>query len=194
MNKLKSGIREQCRAARVQIGHEAQLNADTRIAARLGQLVSDLGPTIVSVFWPITQAREIDTRPFIDSLVRSGIAVALPCVSPGEPGVMHMRQFSAEDDLRTNNWGSKEPASGRQVAPTEVDLVVVPALAAGRNGNRIGYGSGYYDRFLKLVHCPSVAIVYSSCLFDQIPADPHDVRVTYVITELEAIVTGEPAT
>jgi len=90
---------------------------------------------------------------------------------------MLLRQFVNEADLKKNRWGTREPRSGRPIAPADVDLVVVPALAVDRQGMRVGYGRGYYDRFLKHVHSHSVSIVYSSCLLDRIPAEPHDVPV-----------------
>ena len=71
---------------------------------------------------------------------------------------------------------------------------MVPALAADRHGVRVGYGLGYYDRFLKHLYSRSVSIVYSSCLLDRIPAEPHDIAVDYVVTELDTIVTVAPAT
>ncbi len=194
MSASKSDIRRQCKAARLQMTDPTRRDADAAITARLLELVSDLRPTTLCVFWPIERNGEIDTRPFIHTMVRSGLVVSLPCVSPSGADSMHLRQFVGEADLKENRWGAREPREGRPIEPADVDLVVVPALAADRHGVRVGYGRGYYDRFLKHVHGRSVSIVYSSCLLDRIHAEPHDVPVDYVITELDTIVTVAPAT
>jgi len=194
MRKLKSDIRQRCRASRLQMTDLACRDADAAITARLLDLVSDLRTSTVCAFWPIERNGEIDTRPFIRTMRRSGIVVGLPCVSPTEPDAMLLRQFINEADLKKNRWGAREPQSGRPIAPADVDLVVVPALAVDRQGMRVGYGRGYYDRFLKHEHSHTVSIVYSSCLLDRIPAESHDVPVDYVITELDTIVTVAPAT
>ncbi len=172
----------------------SRAQAATLISARLLNLVSEIDPSIVSVFWPIEQNGEIDTRPFIRELVESGVIVALPQVSATESGIMLMRRFVDESDLDVSGWGALEPQSGRLISPAEMDLVVVPALAADRYGARVGYGLGYYDRFLEYVHCPTVSIIYSSCLLDHIPAQPHDIPTNYVVTELDTIVIVNPAT
>ena len=63
------------------------------------------------------------------------------------------------------------------------NLVVVPALAADYRGHRIGYGGGFYDRYLRNIACPTVALVYSGNLLEWVPSNRDDVQVSAVITE-----------
>jgi 5-formyltetrahydrofolate cyclo-ligase len=149
---------------------------------------------LVHTYWPIEQHREVDTRPFVDDLVRGGLAVALPVVQDDHAATMTHRVFSGPDQLVPNRFGGHQPAHGRRVLPSEMDLVVVPAMAADRRGFRLGFGFGFYDRFLAEVRCPTVCVVYSECLVEHIPEEGHDVPVQFVVTELETIVTGAPAT
>ena len=64
---------------------------------------------------------------------------------------------------------------------------MVPALGAGRNGHRLGYGKGYYDAFLREVDAPTICPVFAACLLDHAPAEPHDVALDILITEDEII-------
>jgi 5-formyltetrahydrofolate cyclo-ligase len=173
---------------------DVRQTADGSISRRLLDLVARLQPQTISSFWPIVPKGEVDIRGAIMALVESGIVVGLPKVSRSEPGVMNMHRFTTEDDMDANKWGGMEPKSGDPIFASEFDLIIVPALAADRSGNRVGYGGGYYDRFLNQVDAPAATIVYSSCLFDDVPTNPHDVAVEYVITEFDTIVTKDPAT
>jgi 5-formyltetrahydrofolate cyclo-ligase len=82
-----------------------------------------------------------------------------------------------------------EPAEGRVLDPAEVDLVVVPGVAFDRSCNRVGYGAGYYDRFLRLTRpgVPAVAIAFASQIVSIVPTGGTDRRVDAIVTEAEVI-------
>ena len=168
--------------------------AGIEVSRRVIDLATRLEAKVVHVFWPIEKNFEIDTRPVIRQLVNAGTVVALPVVSSLEDGVMQQRRFVSESELAVSRFGSLEPVSGPLVSPEETGLIVAPALAADRRGFRIGYGGGFYDRFLATTGCPSVVVVYSECLIDRVPEESHDVPVDFVITEFDTIVTEELAT
>lgn len=92
-------------------------------------------------------------------------------------------------DLRTSRSGLREPlAAAPQVALDEVDLVLVPGLAFAVDGTRLGYGKGFYDRFLAELGgafptVPTVGVTIDALVFDSLPHDPHDVAVTQLVTE-----------
>ena len=84
-----------------------------------------------------------------------------------------------------SNLGIMEPTGSQSdVAP---DVILVPGLAFDVRGNRLGYGAGYYDRYvakLQDVNLPIlVGICFSELLFDQIPSEDHDIKMKYVVTE-----------
>ena len=66
--------------------------------------------------------------------------------------------------------------------PVEVDFVVVPGLAFTPDGRRLGYGAGFYDRFLPTVDAPNAGVCFTEQLLDDLPTEPHDVRVQHVIS------------
>ena len=64
-----------------------------------------------------------------------------------------------------------------------LDLIIVPAVAFDRRGNRLGRGKGFYDRLLQKAKCPKIGIAYHFQLLDEIPAEPHDIPMDKIITE-----------
>ena len=96
--------------------------------------------------------------------------------------------FGGTEDLVPGFMDIPEPtASCEPVDPQEVDLVLVPGVAFDRQGNRLGYGGGYYDRFLQQCAAPRVALAFATQLVDHVPTEPHDLRVHAVVTDEEVI-------
>jgi 5-formyltetrahydrofolate cyclo-ligase len=77
------------------------------------------------------------------------------------------------------------PAKTNPTVLGDVDAVLVPAAAVDREGNRLGWGKGYYDRFLDSIDSSTVviAVVFDSDVLDDIPAEPHDKTVNLIVTE-----------
>jgi 5-formyltetrahydrofolate cyclo-ligase len=73
--------------------------------------------------------------------------------------------------------------------PTEqYDIVIVPCVGVSKNGDRVGYGGGWYDRFLATQnHARKIYLCYESCVIDTIPKEPHDIRADYIVTEHRVI-------
>ena len=69
----------------------------------------------------------------------------------------------------------------------DLHAVILPALAVDRNGNRLGFGAGYYDRFLTDVHLPTIALAYDFQIVGEIPAESTDIPVSFIVTESEII-------
>ena len=91
------------------------------------------------------------------------------------------------DDQARHPLGMSEP-KGQAVSLPEIDLMVVPALAADRTGQRLGRGRGYYDRALKQVSIKeTLVLVHDDELFEQIPTEPHDAKVQAICTCSEIV-------
>jgi 5-formyltetrahydrofolate cyclo-ligase len=88
-------------------------------------------------------------------------------------------------ELTTNEWGVEEPDPIRhpEVEVADLDLVIVPLSAADRRCHRLGYGKGYYDRFLDRVRIPKVGLCYEHWFLEQIPTDNFDVPLDLIVTE-----------
>jgi 5-formyltetrahydrofolate cyclo-ligase len=92
--------------------------------------------------------------------------------SPGEP-------------LVANRWGILEPRPEltRAETPRPGDVIAVPAVALSRDGHRLGYGGGFYDRFLATTAALAVGIVYDPFLLESLPVEEHDTRVAVIVTD-----------
>lgn len=75
----------------------------------------------------------------------------------------------------------------KKIAPKKIDLVIVPGLAFDKQGNRIGYGDGFYDRLLKKMKCPAIALAYEFQIVQSVPGEKHDVKIDQIITEKKSI-------
>lgn len=105
--------------------------------------------SVIHTFLPITRNKEPNTWHIIRSIQESGqpIRVSVPRIS-ADPGSMTHFFLDSKTVLETNRWGINEPVGGNHTPISEIDAVLVPLLAFDITGQRIGYGRGYYDRFL----------------------------------------------
>lgn len=126
---------------------------------------------------------EVDTRAIIERLLAEGRIVACPQSLPDR--VLAWRKIDSVDDLTGSRYGIPEPQPERckVVAPSRADVVLVPGIAFTREGHRIGYGGGYFDRFLHDFGGLSIGLAYEFQLVDAIPTGPHDMRLNLVVTE-----------
>lgn len=96
----------------------------------------------------------------------------------------------AKSHLHLGAFNIEEPDGDDTTDMTQIDMVVVPAVAYDRRGNRIGRGKGYYDRLLHDTRAIKIGVAYDFQLVDEIESEPHDVAVDYVITERGIIRTS----
>lgn len=85
--------------------------------------------------------------------------------------------------LRAGAYHIEEPAEGTPAPPESMELIIVPAVALDRHGNRLGRGKGFYDRLLAATSATTIAVAYDFQLLDELPTEPHDTPVDIVITE-----------
>jgi 5-formyltetrahydrofolate cyclo-ligase len=126
----------------------------------------------------------VDTEPptllLLDALLGHGVRVLLPVI---DAAALDWATYTGPADLSAGPLGLSEPTTPTLGADavTQADVVIVPALAADRRGNRLGRGRGFYDRALIDVAAPIVAVVYDGELVDDVPAEAHDRRVDAVL-------------
>jgi 5-formyltetrahydrofolate cyclo-ligase len=147
---------------------------------------ADAAGTVLA-FWSF--GSELATGPLIDELHRRGTRVALPRIVDGE---LEARRYRPGDAVSETSFGAFEPTGGPPLDPTEIDLIVVPAVAFDRDGRRVGYGGGYYDRFLPSTRADAIraGIGFHLQLVAAgrtVPAGHFDLRVDLVITETETV-------
>lgn len=147
-----------------------------RVVAHVGEWLENRNPGIVVGF--LAMGDEIDMTPLVD--VRRRIRFALTRTAPGVSLTVH--DFNAPREI--HRFGFEQPAADTPIIdPHLVDVVLVPGLAFGHDGRRLGRGAGYYDRFLAGLEAETVALTTSNRIRIDLPLEPHDVRVGWVATE-----------
>lgn len=102
----------------------------------------------VSLFLPIERQNEINTYLIWEKAISFGAKVAVPKSNHQTMEMKHLL-FESEDQLELSEWGVPEPKKGKIIAADRFDYVFVPLLAVDKKGHRVGYGKGFYDRFMK---------------------------------------------
>lgn len=134
------------------------------------------------IFCYVGTEREIDTMRLIHIMMRDGKTVAVPLCR--EKGVMEARRIEGMGDLVSGRYGILAPRlTCSLVPPEELDLVIVPCCTGNARGQRLGYGGGYYDRYLSKVKCPTMLLCRHQLEQEDIPLEPHDIAMDYLVTE-----------
>lgn len=129
---------------------------------------------------------EVDTHDVIRLLLKQKKRVVVPIADTGTKQMRHGEIFSLSE-LVPGSYGILEPKMYRPVSPRVLEVVVVPALAVDQKGNRLGFGAGFYDRFLRDLGIPSVALAYDFQVVDDVPSEETDVPVSFIVTESSII-------
>ena len=145
-----------------------------------------------TVFCFVGTDREIDTRPILEDVLAAGKRLCVPqCVGKG---IMELRQVTDLRQLIPGAYGILEPsADAPLVSLDEVDFAILPCLTCNHLGQRLGQGGGYDDRFLSHYRGGTVLLCREKLIREEIPLDPHDYPVPWVLTERGLYEDGTPA-
>ncbi len=149
----------------------------------------------IHVFWPMVERGEVDVKPLIESAYCGDKVVLLPVVKGSS---LEHAPFNPDDPMIQGAFGQWEPTTPTVQRPLNVDLVLLPGLAVDRHGNRLGYGGGYYDRFLQDLHQAGSEPVlmmtgFGFQMIEQVPTSPKDVAVHAFATETGIQWLSEPS-
>lgn len=165
----KQALRRELIELRKAIPAEERRTADERIFGRLKPYLDNAE----AVFTYVSTRFETDTRRIIDYCFEKGIPVAAPVSGDKE---MKFFFIDGAEELAEGRFGILEPINrDNEATSDERSVCVVPALSADESGLRLGYGGGYYDRFLPRFRGTSIVISYGA-LRREIPAEEHDIR------------------
>ncbi len=183
MREVKKALRKELISRRRSMDTTIKQAADTAIF----QLVKPLLDEADMVLTYISTEIEVDTRQLMRYCFDNGIAVATPVSGVSELAFYPVSGF---DDVAEGRFGILEPVRrSHTVTVTERTLCIVPALCADGEGLRLGYGRGYYDRFLSTFSGKSAILCYSRFRRD-VPSEPHDKRADITIFENEITYTN----
>jgi 5-formyltetrahydrofolate cyclo-ligase len=195
--KAKREIRARIIARREALSESLRREWSAAITSRLLALEGYRGARLVAAY--ASFRAEFDTSAFLAAALAAGKRLALPRVAANRERLEYCFVADPARDLAPGTWGIPEPgAHCEQMADgAAVDFVLAPGLAFTRRGDRLGYGRGYFDRFIaSLPGRPLVvAGAYSMQVVGELPVEPHDRRVQVLVTEWETIdTTREPGT
>lgn len=173
---LRRAILERRRAAHRTDGNDAA----EAVALRIHQDIAFKGKTIAG-YWPLGD--ELDCRPALEALAAAGAQVALPVVA-GQGQVLIFRSWKPGDSLDQGPFGTMHP--GTRASVVSPQILLVPLIAFDLEGNRLGYGAGYYDRTISAMRADggvnAIGLAYDCQRVDGVPADAHDQPLDGVIT------------
>lgn len=177
MNNKKE-IRKKYRALRDQMDPASVLALSARICENIRSLEAFQNADYIYAYYPL--GNEADIRPVIEEAWRLGKKTAFPKVFGDD-----MRFFQIDDfsHLHPGTFGVMEPEEDHPVNWKDV-LVLVPGVAFDLKGNRMGFGKGYYDRYLKeLPGAVTVGVAYGLQIADCIPTEDTDIRLDVIVTD-----------
>ena len=171
--ELRRQIRERKRAMT-----EAEIVEKSRA---LGELFanSDLYREAKTIYGYLPYNQEVRTVPMLQQAIRDGKRVAVPRVCGEEMIFYYMTDF---DRVEKSGYGIPEPLGDEPVADDPTALVLMPGLAFDAEGHRIGYGGGFYDRFLaQEPNHPTLALCYDFQMLPKVETEEFDIPVDYVL-------------
>lgn len=185
MTLSKDDIRRRVRACKSVLGDAERVSAAARVFEKVRSMAAFMMAHRILLYNSLPD--ELSTREFIDSFASDPEKTFfLPRVNgldleilPYERSRMHLGAFHIE-----------EPDGDDTVDISDIDLVIVPAVAYDRHGNRVGRGKGYYDRLLSRSKAVTIGVCYDFQLFDEIDAEEHDIPVHFVVADGHEIYRG----
>ena len=158
---------------------ESQQLIDGLVGSSIWQDAKSIGLTM-------SAAVELDTRPLIAQALAAGKQVSVPKTLPHRQ--MTFITLGAGVSFEKSAFGIQEPVGGQSIDPNQMDLIVVPGVAFADDGSRIGFGAGYYDRYLAVFKGETVSLALSPQRFRKRTwtADSFDIKIKQIISLKEA--------
>lgn len=182
MREEKLRLRKQIIEHMNSLSEERYTTLSEQIAASLYAQKEWVEAKIIGI--TLSMENEVNTYPIIEKAWEEGKKVVVPKCNKGTR-TMSFRKISNFDQLETVYMNLREPipALTEEVDADEIDLQIVPGVAYTERGERIGYGGGYYDRYLVHYKGKALSLAYSFQMVEHIPVEPFDKNVEKIITE-----------
>ncbi|MCF8382444.1 MAG: 5-formyltetrahydrofolate cyclo-ligase [Chlorobium sp.] len=184
-SESKQVVRKEVLAIRKRLQHEEWLEKSEEIAARVFGIPEVSAAEHLLVYLSIAETREVSTGKIIKELCGSGRKLSVPVIRQER---LVPCGYMPGEKLDRGMFGQPEPALFRSVDPSGIDAVIIPLVAADEDGYRMGYGRGYFDRFLSELaaagHFPCrVGLAFRLQIVPLLPLDPWDERLDYIVHE-----------
>jgi len=137
---------------------------------------------IIHIYASMDERNEVDTYSIINHALKNKKRVIVPVMKPA--GKLKHCEIDSTNSLKKNSWGVPEPVNQNPLEGINPDIIFVPMVAGDLQKNRLGYGKGYYDRFLASTKSVKAGLLFEKQLSDEsIPVDTYDVPLDILITE-----------
>ncbi|MCX8070325.1 MAG: 5-formyltetrahydrofolate cyclo-ligase [Thermodesulfovibrionales bacterium] len=186
-NNDKSILRKRMLMIRDAIPEKVRKTKNQKIFHHLINLQSFVNANSVCCYGSFKS--EVNTKDIISYCLNKGIVISLPKIEMNRLTIFRIEDI---DELKPSKLNIPEPTiitDLRRLNPKEIDIVIVPGVVFDINKNRIGYGKGYYDRFLSETVCKKVALSYEEQIIDFIPIESHDIKMDVIVTD-ERVING----
>ena len=182
IRRIKSELRQGYKTKRADMSEKIKLEMDSEIQSRLLTLRQYM--KCKTLFTYVSKDMEVDTFAIIRAAWANGKAVAVPRCVP-QTREMEFYYIKNTDDLAPGAFGVYEPIPERCTLVTDFSsgLCIVPGLSFDAEGYRLGYGKGYYDRFLSVFGGDTVGLCYSNCIKWTLPHGYYDRPVDVIVTD-----------
>ena len=178
----RSALRKNFRTARSALAHSARAAAEAQINTTLWQMIAAEKPTTICAY--LGRGGEVELGSICDPQLHRSTRLALPRVAGKE---MHFHLYQVGDELLANQWDILEPEStALKVPASNIDLMLLPLVAFDAQGNRLGMGGGYYDRYLAELAKPPRLVGVAFALQQTehlLPSEAWDIPLDAVVTE-----------
>lgn len=185
-SNTKSNLRQQAKEFRLGLNKEMVERSSTLACELIISTNEFMQAKTILIYYPIKN--EISPLPLIAVAHKMGKSVAFPVCNNTNHSLI-FKKANGVADLSKTSFGLYEPKEECQeiVEIDESTICIVPALAFSKGGHRLGYGKGYYDRFLKNFIGKTIGLSYSALLLENIPNEEHDIPLDIIITESEVL-------
>lgn len=181
MAEDKENIRKQYLQKRDGLSADFMSIASKQIRKNLSKIDEYKRAQVIAAYHSI--GSEVKTHEILQEILSHGKTLALPRVEENEIIFCNVKKF---EDLEKGEFGIMEPK--QYCEPVDrFDVIIVPSVAMSRTGQRLGYGMGFYDRFLKEKSATTISLAYSKSIAKNIPHDKSDVQISWIVTEDEVI-------
>lgn len=187
LRQRKSELRSRYKKLRESFGPNKKKQLDSAITRRLLDL--DEYKNAESVFAFISKDIEVDTEAIIADAFKSGKRVAVPLCEP-ETATIEFYYIKSRDDLKAGYYGILEPDADKCEKADTAPIMIVPGLVFDRSGYRLGFGKGYYDRYLADFKGVTIGVCYSEAIENELPLGRYDRPIDLVVTDKYIIHTS----
>ena len=184
-NDLKDNLRKEMLQKRKSMETRDVSSFSNKIISAIMELPEFINSKNIMIY--LSFNKEVNTYPLARWCLDNGKTVIAPYCIPSKREIVPYKITNLINDLTKSTFGVMEPKHDllEKANIEDIDLVIVPGVVFDENCNRIGFGAGYYDRFLPriLKNTPTIGIAYDYQIVDEVPTGEYDVPLDFIITE-----------